>query len=177
MQTKKKKPQPSHHQFEPPFRSVSFSPSFRETDVANLFLTCDLQNPRVRYPFFRDTRCHARWLSTHVPSQISRQLVVLETNAADFFFGLRCVKSKKSASIFSLTRLHARPEVLPSTHTPAIEDYRWLCCSDSEEPMPSSSTFISKKDCFCLLLSLKTQMANFLTVGSLFLPMSGKWTF
>ena len=27
----------SHHQFEPPFRSVSFSSSFRETDVVNLF--------------------------------------------------------------------------------------------------------------------------------------------
>lgn len=119
MQTKKKKPQPSHHQFEPPFRSVSFSPSFRETDVANLFFGLRFAKPKSLISIFGDTRRHARWLSTHVLSQISRQLVVHETNATDLFFGLRCVTPKKSASIFSLTRLHARPEVLPSTHTPS----------------------------------------------------------
>ena len=93
--------------------SASFSPSFRETDVANLF------------------------------------------------FGLRCVKPKKPASIFSLTGLHVRPEVLPHRRSPLAVLLRFR---------RTHAFFLH----FYLIKGLlsKTQIANFLTVGSLFLHMS-----
>ncbi|KAK7815831.1 hypothetical protein CFP56_001103 [Quercus suber] len=125
-----------------PLRSVSFSPSFRETDAANLFLGLQFAKPKSSISIFGDKRFHARSPSTHAPSQISRRLVVHETNATDLFVGLRCVKPKKPASVFSLTCLHARPEVSPSTHTPS------KTAVDCVAPIPKNP---------CLLLALLSQ--------------------
>ena len=130
-------------EFEPPLRSISFSQSFCETNATDLFFGLQYAKPKSLISIFGDTYHHSWWPSTHMPSQIPYWLVVCKTNARDLFFGLRREKPKKPASIFSLTCLHARPEVWLSIHMPSKTTIN--CCSESEEPMPSSCTFISKK--------------------------------
>ena len=140
-------------EYEPPLRSVSFSQSFCKTNAANLFFGLQYAKPKSLISIFGDTYHHSWWPLTHMSSQIPRWLVVHKTNATDLFFGLWHVKPKKPTSILSLTRLQTWPEVWLSIHM--LSKTTINCCSEFEEPMPSSCTLISKKG-LLLLLFLKT---------------------
>ena len=130
-----------------PLRSVSFSPSFRETDAANLFFGLRFAKPKSSISIFGDTTCR-------------------QANATDLFVGLRCVKPMKPASVFSLTCVHARPEV---SRRPTRRRRPPLTALLRFRSIHAFFLHFYLKKGLLLLLFLKTQMANFLTVGSLFL--------
>ena len=74
--------------FKPPFKSVIFSQSFRETNAADLFFGLRYAKPNSLNSIFTYMCCHARWPSIHTSSQFLHRLVVHETNATVLFVGL-----------------------------------------------------------------------------------------
>ena len=134
--------------FKPPFKSVIFSQSFRETNAADLFFGLRYAKPNSLNSIFTYMCCHARWPSIHTSSQFLRRLVVHETNATVLFVGLWYVKPKKLTSIFDLMRLHAWPEF--GRRSMCRQRLLSIVILTLTSQCLLLALFISKKVCFCI---------------------------